>query len=551
VVSELVAPARPVRPTARIQVQVQGRSIALDGSDSQPARPSGPPVVRYRWSQRPGNPQPLHHGPADTARFKVLTPPTAAGEYYVTLEVADEEGRSDRSTTYFAVDAGGPRAVDMAREAPAWTASAVVYGVIPCLFGEHPFADVTDRLAYLRDLGVNALWLSPITGTPPGDFGYAVTDYFHTNPRYGSEDEFRTLVGTAHGHGIRVLIDFVPNHTSDQHPYFVDAERHGRRSPYHSFYDRDADGRPTHYFDWTNLPNLNYSNADVEAFMTEAFTYWVREFDVDGFRVDACWGVRQRRPDYWPRWRAELKRVKPDLLLIAEATARDAWYLENGFDVGYDWTDELGRWAWQDVFADAGSLPAALSAALAADPEPGRVFHFLNNNDTGRRFIDATDPGTTRVAAALLLTLPGIPCVYTGDEIGASYMPYGDGTPLVWEDESDLRPWYQTLIHLRTSSPSLHSSAWTELEVGPQQRGLVGYLRHLPDRSKPLLVLLNFGRDALDATVEVPAGFQAVRGARRFRDLVGRRAVTALGTSPLTIHQDALSACVLEPEEAV
>ncbi len=346
-----------------------------------------------------------------------------------------------------------------------------------------------------------------------------------------------------------MLLDFVPNHTSDQHPYFVDAQRHGRLSPYYTFYDRDSDGRPTHYFDWTNLPNLNYSNADVETFMTEAFTYWVREFDVDGFRVDACWGVRERRPGYWPRWRAELKRVKPDLLLIAEATARDRWYLEHGFDIGYDWTGELGQWAWQDVFSDPVSLPSALEAALAADPEPGRVFHFLNNNDTGPRFIDATDAATTRVAAALLLTLPGIPCVYTGDEIGASYMPYEDSTPLVWTDAFDLRPWYHTLIHLRTSTPSLHSPAWTPLAVGPRGQGLIGYLRHLPDRSQPLLVLLNFAGDA-DATVELPAGFPAVSRAGRFRDLLSGRTVSPRGAAPLTVQMNALSACVLAPEEA-
>ena len=538
------------RPTARIQVHVRRGMVTLDGSASEPTRPTGSPVTSYRWSERPGNPQPLHHGPNDAARFDILTPPAAPGEYYVTLEVADRQGRSDRSTTYFVVGADGPRAVDMAHEAPAWAASAVVYGVIPFLFGDHPFPAVTDRLAYLRDLGINALWLSPITRSPAGDFGYAVTDYFRTNPRYGSEDEFRTLVQTAHGLGMRVLMDFVPNHTSDQHPYFLDAQRHGRSSPYYTFYDRDSDGRPTHYFDWTNLPNLNYSNADVERFMTEAFTHWVREFDVDGFRVDACWGVRERRLDYWPRWRAELKRVKPDLLLIAEATARDRWYFEHGFDIGYDWTGELGQWAWQDVFSDAASLPPRLSAALAADPEPDRVFHFLNNNDTGPRFVSTHDSDQTRVAAALLLTLPGIPCVYTGDEIGAVYMPYEDETPLVWKDQFDLRPWYRTLIHLRTAAESLHSPAWTQLDVGPAGHGLVGYLRHLPDGSRPLLVLLNFARDVVDATVDVPAGFAAIRAARRYRDLLTGDPVTPRRTAPLTINMIALSALVLEPEEA-
>jgi cyclomaltodextrinase / maltogenic alpha-amylase / neopullulanase len=432
---------------------------------------------------------------------------------------------------------------------PAWTASAVVYGVVPFLFGERPFRAVTDRLEYLRDLGVNALWLSPVTRSPEGDFGYAVTDYLRTNPRYGSEEEFSKLVETAHGLGIRVLLDFVPNHTSDQHPYFLDAEREGHGSPYYDYYDRDSSGRPTHYFDWANLPNLNFSNPDVETFMSEAFAYWVREFDVDGFRVDACWGVRERRPEYWPRWRAELKRLKPDLLLIAEATARDSWYLKHGFDVGYDWTDQLGQWAWHDVFEDTRSLPSALSAAIAADPEPSRVFRFLNNNDTGARFADVHGADTARVAAALLLTLPGVPCVYTGEETGASYLPYEGTAPIGWDDERGLRPWYDSLIHLRTSTPSLHSPAWTEVSVAPEQAGLFGYIRHLPDRSEPLLVLLNFAPADAAATVEIPDTFSAVRDVVRFRDLVGGDAVIAHGGPPLTFHMMGATAYVLEPEE--
>src|SRR5205823_10326815 len=103
--------------------------------------------------------------------------PKAPGEYYVTLDVTDAEGRGDRSTTYFVVDEDGPRAVDLDHEAPAWVPEAIVYGVIPFLFGDRPFAAVTHRLPYLRRLGINALWLSPTTQSPPGDFGYAVVGY--------------------------------------------------------------------------------------------------------------------------------------------------------------------------------------------------------------------------------------------------------------------------------------------------------------------------------------------------------------------------------------
>src|SRR5207248_8028284 len=136
---------------------------------------------------------------------------------------------------------------------------------------------------------------------------------------------------------------------------------------------------------------------------------------------------------------------------------QERWYYDNGFDIAYDWTHKLGEWAWSNVFYDTPSLAASLHDAMAADPEPSKVFRFLNNNDTGTRFISTYDSDTTRVAATLLLTLPGVPCVYTGDEVGAQYMPYEDQAPIEWRDEFGLRPWYDKLIHLRTATAQLHS----------------------------------------------------------------------------------------------
>ena len=189
-------------------------------------------------------------------------------------------------------------------------------------------------------------------------------------------------------------MDFVPNHTSAQHPYYLSAAQRGPASPYYDFYDRDAAGEVTTYFDWENLKNLKYDNPEVQRYMIEAFAYWVREFGIDGFRVDAAWGVRERAPEFWPRWRDELKRIDPDLLLIAEASARDPYYVIVGFDAAYDWTDKLGEWAWHDAFEEGAPTAARLRAALigSRSVEAERharsgalVLRFLNNNDTGER----------------------------------------------------------------------------------------------------------------------------------------------------------------------
>jgi cyclomaltodextrinase len=399
--------------------------------------------------------------------------------------------------------------------------SAIVYGVIPPRFGSPPLRAVADRLPYLAGLGVDAVWLSPIAACPPGDFGYAVCDELAVRADYGDEDDLRDLVRRAHAEGIRVLLDLVPNHTSHLHPFFLDAER-GPGSPHHDWYDRDAEGRPTHYFDWTHLPNLNYENADVRAYVDRVFTRWVSEFGVDGYRVDACWGVQRRRPDYWPGWSRMLRDEKPDVLLIAEASARDEYWYESGYDLAYDWTDELGRWAWEDVFADPGLVAERLDRALAADPRPARVFRFLNNNDTGPRFISRYGPGVTRAAAALLLTLPGTPCIYTGDEVGAEYEPYGAPGVVDWDaDPHGLRDWYRALCRLRASRPALRSAGWTRAAIAPDRGDVYGYVRHGDDGTGPVLVLLNFGEEEVTMQAALPEGFEALARSRALTDVLG------------------------------
>ncbi|KRR27598.1 alpha-amylase family glycosyl hydrolase [Bradyrhizobium retamae] len=390
--------------------------------------------------------------PANDPRIEL---PASApdGEYIVRLKVTDAAGRSDEGAVMLRSQGGVLRAVDPLRDHSAWIDRAVVYGVVPALFGPRGLADVTARLDQLSDLGITALWLAPITESPPGDFGYAVTDYFGLRRSPGAGEDLRELIRAAHARGIRVIMDFVPNHLSDQHPYFTDTIGGAGGSPYFDFFARGQNGSAEHYFDWSNLKNLNYSNPEVQRLVIEAFAHWVREFDVDGFRVDAAWGPRQRAPDFWPRWRAELKRIKPDLLLLAEASARDPYHGHNGFDAVYDWTDKLGEWAWHGAFEDEANTARRLRAAIEASASDALVLRFLENNDTGARFRSRYRLGRTRVAAAMLLTLPGIPCLYTGQEIGAAYEPYKDPRQIAWDDVDGLRGWYQRLIALRRDNP--------------------------------------------------------------------------------------------------
>jgi cyclomaltodextrinase / maltogenic alpha-amylase / neopullulanase len=525
-------------PTAVINISLDGGQIVLDGSQSKPAEADESKITEYRWSPRSDNPAALStaNGPLAeevSAQTLTLDSPTVDGEYYLYLTVKDEAGREDRAGIYFVVEQGKASIPDYDHENPAWVETAIVYGVIPSKFGHPAFNAISKRLDNLADLGINAIWLAPINVSPPGDYGYAVVDYFDLNHGYGTKEDFQRLVQEAHARGIRVLMDFVPNHSSAQHPYFLSAKEGGPGSPYWDFYDRDASGEPTHYFDWTHLPNLNYENPEVRNMMIEAFSYWVREFDVDGFRVDACWGVKQRRPDFWPQWRRELKRIKPDLMLLAEASARDPYYFDEGFDVAYDWTDALGKWAWQVMWDTykyrllSYNLTDALTNGRNGFHPDALIFRFLNNNDTGERFITRHGEGVTRVATALLLTLPGVPCIYTGDELGEEFKPYENPESLSWfERVPGLREYHKQLIALRTALPSLHSRLWAPLHLeAARDQVAYGYVRYHDEHENPIFVLLNFSETPTELVFSLPEEFTA-SGNASLQDLLSGERLT-------------------------
>jgi glycosidase len=142
---------------------------------------------------------------------------------------------------------------------------------------------VQRKLSYLKDLGADALWLwPPTTLRTPGE-EYAIDDYFELDPLWGPVEDFKAMVDEAHRLGLYVLSDFVPNHMSARSPYYQDTEQRGELSIYWDFFDREAGGEPTHYFDWTHLPNLNYENPEVRTMIVEAFSHWVRDLGIDGF----------------------------------------------------------------------------------------------------------------------------------------------------------------------------------------------------------------------------------------------------------------------------
>lgn len=504
----------PDRPKAKIEIEIIDSTIKVHANNSAPSEVSNQPLEEFTWSVRENNPAKLvttsgkELNQIYETEFEIEAP-KLDGEYYLRLEVTDAAGTVDVSESYFVVEDGKPREVNWAQENPRWVEDTIVYGVVPHNFGPEGFNSVTEKLDYLQELGIDTIWLAPSNKTPGKDgHRYDVSDYFELRPDYGTEEDFKNLIAEAHSRNIKVLMDYVPNHTASGHRYFIDAEERGKESPYYDFYDRDEDGDYTYYFDWTHLPNLNYDNPEVTRMMVEAISYWIREFNIDGYRVDAIWGVRQRRPDFWPMMREELQRIKPDMVLIAEASARDPYYVEEGFDSAYDWSDELGHWAWETVFTEPEGIAKRLHAELTNHgkgyAEDSFTFRFLNNNDTAERFLTRYGADLKRVGAALYLTLDGIPCVYTGEENGIEFSPYYTPEPISFEDRG-YRDLYKKLISIRNENPALRSRVIIPVTVTEEVYGYGRYLTN--DESN--LVWLNFSDKKQVIDVELPAQFSS------------------------------------------
>lgn len=357
-----------------------------------------------------------------------------------------------------------------------WWQSAVLYQIYPRSFqdsngdGVGDLAGITARLPYLAELGVNALWLSPIYVSPMKDFGYDIADHTAIDPRFGTMDDFDVLLREAHAHGLKVLLDFVPNHTSDEHPWFRDS-RSSRTSAKRDWYiwrDPAPDGGPPNnwlsefggsvwqfdedsgqYYHHAFLacqPDLNWRNPAVREAKHEVMRFWLRR-GVDGFRVDVMWHLikddlfrddppnldfrdsdpphrrfiqiySSDRPEVYDVVRGLRKVVDefPERLLIGEIylplERLVAYYVgENaGAHMPFNFSLIETPWTARDVVALIDRYEGLL-------PEGAWPNWVLGNHDRPR-LAARIGERQARIAAMLLLTLRGTPTLYYGDEIG-------------------------------------------------------------------------------------------------------------------------------------
>jgi glycosidase len=372
---------------------------------------------------------------------------------------------------------------------PSWARRANIYEVnIRQYTKAGTFKAFAPHLDRLKAMGADILWFMPINPISQtdrkGSLGsyYAVADYTAINPEFGTLADFRQLVQAIHGKGMKVIIDWVPNHSGADNRWL-------KQHP--DFYVKDSTGKAAVPFDWTDTRQLDYGNPEMRDSMIAAMQYWIRTTDIDGFRCDVAWNVPG---DFWRTCIDDLRKMKP-LFMLAEG---DKPYLaENGFDALYPW----------EMFHTMISVAKGGRTALSLDsvrineekiyPKGTLEMYFTSNHDenswNGADY--NTFPGPAHAPFAVFTqTMPdNIPLIYSGQE-----EPVLRAVPFFEKDSIQFHAFgrsrfYKTLLDLRKRDPALDADAsFTRLTVG-DDRAVYSFLREKSGHK--LLVLLNLSKD--------------------------------------------------------
>ena len=404
--------------------------------------------------------------------------------------------------------------------APAWTRDAVVYNIFPDSFaagkrlapnGAPPcrggtVRGVTENLDYIASLGFNCIYLNPIFAAR-SYHRYDTLDYYRIDPHMGAEDDLRDLVRRAHALGIRVILDGVFNHVSSDHPFFRDVLEKGRASRYYScFYALPetprlpAAGELPGYtcFSYVaDMPKTNTADPFLRQYFCDVGAYWVRKFDVDGWRLDVA---NELDDGFLRAFRASVKAAKSDALIVGEVWENAAHYLGGDMldsAMNYDFRRYCRRF-FAEQTVDAETFDTNVSTMLLRYNENALFaqLNLLDSHDVSR-FLSLCGGKTERMELAVLLqmTFPGMPCVFYGDEkglCGESEPEYR--RPMAWDASSPLEEVYRRMIALRKTHPALrYGSFHTELACG----GVYRYSRVW--NGTKITVAMNLGAEPVKA----------------------------------------------------
>jgi alpha-amylase len=327
---------------------------------------------------------------------------------------------------------------------------------------------VISKLDYLNDgdpntttdLGVTGIWLMPIMESP-SYHGYDVVDYLKVESDYGTNEDFKQLMTEAHKRGIAVIVDMVINHTSARHPWFLDAKTPGsQHDDWYIWKDNDPkqigpwgqkvwyplDNRYYYAVFWDQMPDLNLRNPTVTEAVYDIADFWLTDMDADGFRLDAIKHyvemdrVLQNAPDtftWLQSWDSHIESIVPNTFTVGEVfgtSFESRLYVKKGVDITFDF--DLARAFINSAYSGNNQAVNSVQNSVFGYYPPSQYGAFLSNHDQKRVMVEfKQDTGMAKVAASMMLTNPGVPFIYYGEEIGM----IGDKpdecirTPMQWE----------------------------------------------------------------------------------------------------------------------
>lgn len=383
------------------------------------------------------------------------------------------------------------------KSAPDWSTNAVIYEVNVRQYSpEGTFDAVTADLDRLKDLGVEILWLMPIH--PIGELNrkgslgsyYAVKDYLAINPEFGSEADLQELVRAAHERDMKVILDWVANHTSwdnhltQEHPEWFTRDENGEFVP------------PVQ--DWSDVIDLDFEHPELRAYMVDALKYWVTEFDIDGYRCDVAGMVPT---SFWDSARVELDKIKPVFML---AEAQEPEHQIAAFDMSYGWDFHhvMNQVALGEV--PVSKLDDVLARYDSTYPPDYTMMMFTSNHDENSW--NGTAPERMgdglKAFAALSFTVPGMPMIYNGQESKLDKrLEFFEKDPIAW-GSYELQDFYSRLAEIKEREPAF----WHGHDAGSYQRlaseddGIFAFTRS--SENSAILCVFNFSES--DAEWDLP-----------------------------------------------
>ncbi|MMZ59043.1 Neopullulanase [compost metagenome] len=414
-------------------------------------------------------------------------------------------------------------------DAPAWVKDTVWYQIFPERFangnpgrktnvngqwGDTPKPDsffggdlegITRNLDYLADLGITGIYLNPIFESPT-NHKYDTTDYLKIDPQFGDVETFKTMVKECHARGIRVMLDAVFNHSGYGFAPFQDVLKHGAKSRYADWFHITSfgDGKEEHPSYETfafvpEMPKLNTANPEVKEYLLKVSKYWIEECDIDGWRLDVANEIDHK---FWREFRNTVRSIKDDLYIVAEVW-NDAmpWLQGDQFDavMNYPFTEAVIDFAAKrKIGAEKFANEVISHLELYPDNVNQVLFNLLGSHDTARILTECQDDkGRLKLAFLLLLTHPGSPSIYYGDEIGLT----GDGDDFAfyrkcmeWEadkQDQDLLSFMKRLIKTRKTYSAFTDNARFGLLEANNHSGLLVFTRG--HGAQQMIVALNNG----------------------------------------------------------